>query len=51
VVARHLHTDREEMIATVNVLRNAGQLVAGVILNAYQSPLPRLIKRLAGVEV
>jgi Mrp family chromosome partitioning ATPase len=51
VVARHLHTDREEMIATVNVLGNAGQLVAGVILNAYQSPLPRLVKRFAGVEV
>jgi Mrp family chromosome partitioning ATPase len=50
VVARHLSTDREEMIATVNVLRNTGHPVAGVILNAYKSPLPKLIRRLVGME-
>src|SRR5579863_5343915 len=50
VVARHLSTDREEMIATVNVLRNTGHPVAGVILNAYKSPLPGLLRRLVGME-
>ena len=50
IVARHLHTDRSEMIATVNVLRNTGHPVAGVILNAYKSPLPALVRRLVGME-
>jgi Mrp family chromosome partitioning ATPase len=50
IVARHLHTDRAEMIATVNVLRNTGHPVAGVILNAYKSPLPALVRRLVGME-
>jgi len=50
VVARHLHTDRAEMIATVNLLRNTGHPVAGVILNAYKSPLPVLVRRLVGME-
>ncbi len=50
VVARHLHTDRAEMIATVNLLRNTGHPVAGVILNAYKSPLPALVRRLVGME-
>jgi Mrp family chromosome partitioning ATPase len=49
VVARHLRTDRAEMIATVNVLRNTGHSVAGVILNAYKSPLPVLVRRLIGM--
>lgn len=51
VVVRHLSTDREEMIATVNVLRNTGHTVAGVILNAYKSPLPKLVRRWVGMEV
>lgn len=50
IVARHLHTDRSEMIATVNILRNTGHPVAGVILNAYKSPLPALMRRLVGME-
>src|ERR1700674_4255199 len=50
IVARHLHTDRAEMIATVNVLRNTGHPVAGVILNGYKSPLPALVRRLVGME-
>jgi Mrp family chromosome partitioning ATPase len=50
VVARHLRTDRAEMIATVNVLRNTGHPVAGVILNGYKSPLPELVRRLLGME-
>jgi Mrp family chromosome partitioning ATPase len=50
VVARHLSTDREEMIATINALRNTGHPVSGMILNAYQSPLPSLVKRLMGME-
>jgi receptor protein-tyrosine kinase len=50
VVARHLHTDREEMIATVNILRTTGHPAAGVILNAYKSPLPPLVRRLVGME-
>jgi Mrp family chromosome partitioning ATPase len=50
VVARHLHTDREEMIATVNILRTTGHPAAGVILNAYKSPLPELVRRLVGME-
>jgi Mrp family chromosome partitioning ATPase len=50
VVARHLHTDREEMIATVNILRTTGHPAAGVILNAYKSPLPSLVRRLVGME-
>jgi Mrp family chromosome partitioning ATPase len=50
IVARHLHTDRAEMIATANVLRNTGHPVAGVILNGYKSPLPRPIRRLFGME-
>jgi Mrp family chromosome partitioning ATPase len=50
VVARHLRTDRAEMIATVNLLRNTGHPVAGVILNGYQSPLPSLVRRLIGME-
>jgi Mrp family chromosome partitioning ATPase len=51
VVARHLRTDREEMIATVDLLRNTGHPVAGVILNGYKSPLPTLVRRLIGMEV
>ena len=50
VVARHLRTDRAEMIATVNLLRNTGHPVAGVILNGYKSPLPSLVRRLIGME-
>jgi Mrp family chromosome partitioning ATPase len=50
IVARHLHTDRSEMIATANVLRNTGHPVAGVILNGYKSPLPNSIRRLFGME-
>jgi len=50
VVARHLRTDRAEMIATVNLLRNTGHPVAGVILNGYKSPLPALVRRLIGME-
>jgi Mrp family chromosome partitioning ATPase len=50
VVARHLRTDRTEMIATVNLLRNTGHPVAGVILNGYKSPLPALVRRLIGME-
>ncbi len=50
VVARHLRTDRAEMIATVNLLRNTGHPVAGVILNGYKSPLPTLVRRLIGME-
>ncbi len=50
VVARHLRTDRAEMIATVNILRNTGHPVAGVILNGYKSPLPDVVKRLVGME-
>lgn len=50
IVARHLHTDREEMIATVNILRTTGHPAAGVILNAYKSPLPPLVRRLVGME-
>jgi Mrp family chromosome partitioning ATPase len=50
VVARHLRTDRTEMIATVNLLRNTGHPVAGVILNGYKSPLPTLVRRLIGME-
>jgi Mrp family chromosome partitioning ATPase len=50
IVARHLHTDRAEMIATVNILRTAGHPAAGVILNAYKSPLPPLVRRLVGME-
>jgi Mrp family chromosome partitioning ATPase len=50
VVARHLRTDRAEMIATVNLLRNTGHPVAGVILNGYKSPLPALVRRLFGME-
>jgi Mrp family chromosome partitioning ATPase len=50
VVARHLHTDRAEMIATVNILRTTGHPAAGVILNAYKSPLPALVRRLVGME-
>ncbi len=50
VVARHLRTDRAEMIATVNLLRNTGHPVAGVILNGYKSPLPTLVRRLFGME-
>jgi Mrp family chromosome partitioning ATPase len=50
VVARHLRTDRAEMIATVNLLRNTGHPVAGVILNAHKSPLPALVRRLIGME-
>jgi Mrp family chromosome partitioning ATPase len=50
VVARHLRTDRAEMIATVDLLRNTGHPVAGVILNGYQSPLPALVRRLIGME-
>ena len=50
VVARHLRTDRAEMIATVNLLRNTGHPVAGVILNAYKSPLPSLVRKLMGME-
>jgi Mrp family chromosome partitioning ATPase len=50
VVARHLKTDRAELIATVNLLRNTGHPVAGVILNGYKSPLPALVRRLLGVE-
>ncbi len=51
VVARHLRTDRAEMIATVNLLRNTGHPVAGAILNGYKSPLPTLVRRLIGMEV
>ena len=50
IVARHLRTDRAEMIATVNLLRNTGHPVAGVILNGYKSPLPSLVRRLIGME-
>src|SRR5208282_5431750 len=50
VVARHLRTDRAEMIATVNLLRNTGHPVAGVILNGYKSPLPALVRRFIGME-
>jgi len=50
VVVRYLSTDREEMIATTNVLRNTGHPVSGMILNAYQSPLPSLVKRFMGME-
>jgi Mrp family chromosome partitioning ATPase len=50
IVARHLHTDRAEMTATVNVLRNTGHPAAGVILNGYKSPLPALVRRLVGME-
>jgi Mrp family chromosome partitioning ATPase len=50
VVARHLRTDRAELIATVNLLRNTGHPVAGVILNGYKSPLPALVRRLIGME-
>ena len=50
VVARHLQTDRAELIATVNVLRNTAHPVAGVILNGYKSPLPALVRRLIGME-
>jgi Mrp family chromosome partitioning ATPase len=50
VVARHLRTDRAEMIATVNVLRNTGHPVAGVILNGFKSPLPAMVRRLIGME-
>jgi Mrp family chromosome partitioning ATPase len=50
VVARHLRTDRAEMIATVNLLRNTGHPVAGVILNGYKSPLPAMVRRLIGME-
>ncbi len=50
IVARHLHTDRAEMIATANILRSTGHPVAGVILNGYKSPLPSLVRRLVGME-
>ena len=50
IVARHLHTDRAEMTATVNVLRNTGHPAAGVILDGYKSPLPALVRRLVGME-
>jgi Mrp family chromosome partitioning ATPase len=50
VVARHLRTDRAEIVATVNVLRNTGHPVAGVILNAYKSPLPEAVRRFFGME-
>lgn len=50
VVARHRHTDRAEITATVNLLRNTGHPVSGVILNAYKSPLPTLVRRLLGME-
>jgi Mrp family chromosome partitioning ATPase len=51
VVARHLHTDRSEMIATTNILRTTGHPAAGVILNAYKSSLPKALRRLVGMEV
>jgi Mrp family chromosome partitioning ATPase len=50
IVARHLHTDREEMIATANILRTTGHPAAGVILNGYKSPLPAAVRRLVGME-
>lgn len=50
IVARHLHTDRAEMIATTNILRTTSHPIAGVILNGYKSPLPALVRRLVGME-
>jgi Mrp family chromosome partitioning ATPase len=51
VIARYLHTDRKELSGTVSILRENGHTVAGVVLNAFRSPVPDFVRKLLGMEV
>jgi polysaccharide biosynthesis transport protein len=49
VVTRYQHTKREELLATVGVLRASNHTASGVILNGNKSPVPPIIRRCLGI--
>jgi hypothetical protein len=49
VVARYRQTERHELAGTVNAIRLTERKIAGVVLNAYNSPVPAFIHRLFGI--
>jgi polysaccharide biosynthesis transport protein len=48
IVTRYQHTERQELLTTAGVLRATNHTLSGVILNAYKSPVPDIIRRYLG---
>jgi Mrp family chromosome partitioning ATPase len=48
LVVRCGHTERSDLVATINLFSNIGRPVRGIVLNATESAIPRWIQNLLG---
>lgn len=46
IVARYRETERQELANTVNTIRLTERKIAGVVFNAFKSPVPGFLRRL-----